>query len=260
VRSAECALGVDLPWSESGEAAVSWLDRDGWVSWELCEYPEGLLRLVGEARDVLVLLDIPLHGMASLGHEHFRPVDRALGRVGMPVRPSSSASDLGPRLAERLRREAGLAPERILEIYPYAIYKVLSYLAGAERAMPMDPEQYFPALGADFVTHFPLPYKRNSARGTRKEGMEALYGTLADPRIGVQYRRALPEPGSGLSLKRCADVYDSVLGAVLGLHLLRGSPWAVVKGTERRGSVALLADPWLSQRMDWHLCPSGKDV
>jgi predicted nuclease with RNAse H fold len=247
------ALGVDLPWSESGEAAVARVDAEGWATWDLCDYPEGLIQQVREESQALILLDIPIHGLANLGRAHFRPIDQALGKVGLAVRPSSSASHLGSRLAGRLREEAGLAPHQIVEIYPYAVYKVLSYLTSRRRARRLSEARYLPSLETDFISYYPIPYKRTSARGTRRQGMEALYRTLTDPDIGLRYRRALPLPGGALSLKRCADVYDSLLGAVLGFHLLRNSPWAVLKGTESRGNMALLADPWLAERIDYYL-------
>ena len=149
---------------------------------------------------------------------------------------------------------------RVLDIYPYAVYKVLAYLGerGALGRLGQE-EEVEPLLDDDFLSYFPIPYKHNgSPRGTRAQGMRDLYRVLTHPEVGLEFRSGLPAPDSGTySHKRMTDIYDAALGAVLGCPLLRKSPWGVVKGNREEGDIALLADPWLSARLDRHLAGSA---
>ncbi len=243
-----------MPWNATGEAAAATVDADGRLTWGLHAYPDGLIAMLQDCADAVILLDIPIHGLDKLQSSHFRPVDKALQSVGIPLRPSTGAQRLGLELKCRIATEAGVPPRGIREIYPYAVYKWLAYVR-ARDALPLLAHPHAkPLLREDFPRFFPLPYKRNSRRGTRREGMEALHSLLTDADLGLRFETPLPAPDSGVySLKRLSDVYDAVLGAVLGLHLLRNNEWAVVRGDQECGDMALLADTWLAARIDGFL-------
>jgi predicted nuclease with RNAse H fold len=244
------AVSVDLPWGASGEAAAVVVQPTGEARWSLVGYPEELLRFLGRQPSSLVLLDIPIYGLDKLGNGHFRPVDRALQSAGVPLLPSTGARQEGRELVQRLKEDVGIPVTRVREIYPYAVYKVLDYLRTRECLSALRHRKAKLLLEGDFIVHWPLPYKKRSHRGTRRQGMEALYQLLIHPDLGLTFGPSLPAPDSGESLKRLADVYDAALGGVLGLHFLRGSPWATVKGDTKHGDMALLADPWLNERLD----------
>ena len=248
------AISVDLPWGSRGEAAIVTVDQDGRAAWDFCEYPEGLIERLHGKTDALVLLDIPIYGLDRLVNRGFRRIDRALQCVGIPLRPSTGARTLGWELMRRMVAEAGVVTERVREIYPYAVYKVLDYLRHRRHLGSLAREQVGPLLNRDFLSHWPLPYKRSSWRGTRRQGMEALYRVLTQPDLRLDFWPPLPSPeGQKYGLKRTGDIYDAALGAVLGLHLLREDGWAVVKGDEEHGDMALLADSWLAGRIDHFL-------
>ena len=247
-------IAVDLNWKPQGEAAVVEVDTHGTATWGFYTFPEELVEYAATTPDSLVLLDIPIHGLDALHDHHFRPVDKALQSVGIPLRPSTSAGRLGIQLARRITSEAGVPSARVREIYPYAVYKVLHYLREHGALKFLARPGATPLLDRDFGAHWPLPYKRNSKRGTRRQGMRELYTLLTDGDIGLRFQTPLPTPdGGAYSQKRLTDVYDAALGAVLGLHLLRADGWAVVKGDTKSGDLALLADTWLAERIDGFL-------
>jgi predicted nuclease with RNAse H fold len=248
------AISVDLNWKPEGEAAVVEVDGEGRATWGFYTFPEELVDYTAKLPDSLVLLDIPIYGLDALGDSHFRPVDKALQSVGIPLRPSTSAGRLGIRLARRITSEAGVPASRVREIYPYAVYKWLAYLRDRGSLTSLTSHIAIPLLQNDFKIYWPLPYKRNSKRGTRRQGMEELYALLIDPDIGLQFQTPLPPPdGGAYSQKRLTDIYDAALGAVLGLHLLRADGWAVVLGDTESGDLALLADTWLAERLNSYL-------
>ena len=130
--------------------------EDGWVTWGLCDYPDGLIAVLGKLPCALVLLDIPIYGLEKLQGNHFRPIDNALLSVGISIRPTSSAKLFGPKLVDRIVAEAGVSPCRIQEIYPYAVYKWLAYVR-ALCAFPLpNHAQTATLLGDDFPSYFPL--------------------------------------------------------------------------------------------------------
>ena len=243
-----------MPWKATGEAAVAVVDVDGRLTWALHAYPDGLIATLQDYADAVILLDIPIYGLDKLQSSHFRPIDKALQSAGIPLRPSTGAQRLGLELKCRISSEAGVPPRNIREIYPYAVYKWLAYVRARDALPLLASPQAGPLLSEDFRPFFPIPYKRNSPTGTRREGMEALHSLLTDADLGLRFETPLPAPDSGAyNLKRLSDVYDAVLGAVLGLHLLRNDGWALVRGDQEYGDMALLADTWLTARIDGFL-------
>ena len=89
------AISVDLNWKPQGEAAVVEVDTEGKATWGFYKFPEELVEYAAKTPDSLVLLDIPIYGLDALHNSHFRPVDKALQSVGIPLRPSTSAGRVG---------------------------------------------------------------------------------------------------------------------------------------------------------------------
>ncbi|HLG28696.1 MAG TPA: hypothetical protein VI387_00680, partial [Candidatus Brocadiales bacterium] len=132
-------ISVDLNWNpnppQTDRIAVAVADENGNVRaviGELCD--SELLCFINEIhtkedKPSLILLDIPIEGCKNLkGPPFFRPVDLSLVRNGFPLLPSSKAGQRGSLLKKRIQAIAGKRT-RIYEIYPYAVYKFLSYLS-----------------------------------------------------------------------------------------------------------------------------------
>ncbi|HHT9125745.1 MAG TPA: hypothetical protein ACFYD6_07995 [Candidatus Brocadiia bacterium] len=165
-------ISVDLNWSPSKTAriAVAIADKNGnvrAVSGGLSD--NELLCLISEVHlkkstHSLILLDIPIEGCKYIGGGHFRPVDLALIRNGFPLLPSSNAGQRGRLLKKRIQTVAG-KNARIYEIYPYAVYKFLSYLSYKgilslfSRGTLQRPPTGHVLLDEQFLTFWPPKYK-----------------------------------------------------------------------------------------------------
>lgn len=150
----------------------------------------------------LILLDIPIEGCESLkGPPFFRPVDLALVRNGFPLLPSSKAGQRGSLLKKRIQTVTGKSAQ-IYEIYPYAVYKFLSYLShrgtlssplwvGAGPSACPDngqPQGVAPTyLDEQFLTFWPPKYKREYNKRMRVKNMRYLHSLLTNPQIGLVF-------------------------------------------------------------------------
>ncbi len=206
------------------------------------------------AREILlpgavVGLDIPIEGCA-VNDEAFRPVERALIKVGIPLLPSAQAGSFGSEIAARIKEAV---PDcRVVEVYPYAILRVLWSLlqAGEER-----PLQH---LLRDEVVHLldsrhwksrPPRYKRARGRERLAHALRRASGVLESSPYGRALDDLYDDPFVLLrrtDLDRVTDAFDALLGLVAVDLLCRTSPYAKVFSVPgHAGEVVGLADAWL---------------
>lgn len=267
-RRRQCAgaMVIDLGWSRKNwsRTAIAWSDqRTGRVKVDLLGPDDWIEDWV---RDLLIPggivgLDIPVDGCAGDGEEGaFRHVDRAMIKTGIPLLPSVRAGSFGREVAGRVQEAATAA--RVVEVYPYAVLRVLwsFYQAGIERPVhALRQGEWVPHLCPTSWKKRPPAYKRvkNRARMARllKDTVQILDGTW--------YGRALDgitdDPFSLMrrsELERMTDAFDALLGLVaLDAHC-RSSPYArsfSVPG--HQGAITGLSDPWLWDR--WLVAARG---
>lgn len=209
----------------------------------------------------LILLDIPIEGCESLkGPPFFRPVDLALVRNGFPLLPSSKAGQRGSLLKKRIQTVTGKSAQ-IYEIYPYAVYKFLSYLSHkdalhflcATRIPPNPPlikEGRGDLLDEHFCTFWPPKYKRERNKRIRVKNMRYVFSLLTNPQIGLDFSAPLQAPSISENLSILADKYDACLGTIVGIHLANKSPFAKIVGDKDSCEILLLADRWLAENLE----------
>ena len=139
------AISVDLPWSRhtrSRTAIAAWgagrvllvtesLEGDSLPNWIATHAAPG----------ALVVLDVPIDDCADLCRAvPRRRLDDGLSRAGIPILPSHVSGDLGASLRATITR---VRPDvRVLEIYPYAVLRVLWGLWTETRSVDLRPESY----------------------------------------------------------------------------------------------------------------------
>ena len=139
----------------------------------------------------------------------------------------------------------------VQEIYPYAIYKFLSYLERRQLLQHIDSGKFEWLLDKDFrsKSSWPPKYKRAKPREERLKAMRYLHSLLTHPAIGLRFSNPLEYPESSSNLARLADEYDACLGAIVGIHFANKSQYASIAGDSRWGSMLLLADQWLTEQL-----------
>jgi hypothetical protein len=201
------------------------------------------------ARGAVVLLDVPVEGCEALGaHRPRRPVDDVLARVGIPVLPSYTSGDVGPRLRGAL---LGARPDLgVHETYPYGVLRVLWGLWRESKAIDLDrPSRAELTSGAARWRTWPPRYKRAPVRSERILAMNSVARVIraCGPTYGVLVRRA-HAAATWSELARLADEYDAVLGLVAARAARARTPWswrAEVPGHD--GAVVGIAPPWLRE-------------
>ncbi len=251
-------ISVDLSWNPNGRRiAVAVADENGNVSsvmGKLCD--SELLCFINEIhtkedKPSLILLDIPIEGCKNLKEPpFFRRVDLALVRNGFPLLPSSKAGKRGSLLKKRILTATGKSA-KIYEIYPYAVYKFLSYLSYKcilslfSRGTLQHAPTGHVLLDDQFHTFWPPKYKRERNRRIRARNMEYVFSLLTHPQIGLAFNPPLQAPSISENLSILADKYDACLGVIVGIHLANKSPFAKIAGDKDSGEILLLADGWL---------------
>ncbi|MCL4369707.1 MAG: DUF429 domain-containing protein [Chloroflexi bacterium] len=238
--------GIDLNWADGGaRGALAVATEDGLEALHGRLTDPALLDLIAGDAPALVLLDIPIDGCTKLAGAHFRPVDRALSHTGLWPLPVSVAGRRGECLRQKV---LAVAPQaRVFEVYPFAVYKFLSYLVRKGRADALAAPDRRSLLGPDFRRYVPPKYKR----GCRAEKMRAA---LQDPCglrsvLALALGEAPPEADPVKGWDVLTDQYDACLAAVPGLLLARGSPYVCLAGTPDAGLILLLADDWLREAL-----------
>lgn len=247
-------ISIDLNWKpdppKAGRIAVTIADKEGYVYDVVGGLGDsGLLSCISgliteKNSPSIILLDIPIDGCKFHKGQHFRLVERALVSNGFPLLPSSKAGLRGSRLKKKILSAAGKRT-RVYEIYPYAVYKFISYL-GQKGALPMlSSMKASNLLDRQFRTYWPPKYKRERTKRMRVKCMKHVLALLKDPHIGLAFKQPLPAPSMSANLSALADRYDACLGAIAGIHLANKSPFAKIVGDESSGEILLLADEWL---------------
>jgi predicted nuclease with RNAse H fold len=255
-RRCSRAIVVDLGWSRTNwsRTAIAWSDaKSGRVKVDLLGPDDWIEDWV---KDLLlpggvVGLDIPVEGCETLGKgASFRLVDRAMIKAGIPLLPAVRAGSFGREVATRVRE---MVPDcRVVEVYPYAVLRVLwsLYQAGEERPIKaMKGSEWVTLLHERAWSQRPPSYKR--ARD-RKEMIKALKSitTLLN---GSPYGRALDDLTDDpfalmkrVDLVRMTDALDALLGLVALDEQVRCSPNAKVFSVPgHSGAIVGLADTWL---------------
>lgn len=249
-------ISVDLPWKEEikGRRALAIADLDGNVKMAPASNDDELLQLVlGAAEpESIILLDIPIDGCENLGGKHFRPVDKALARQGITILPTSKAKDRGKVLKGCIQRVTRGKRITVQEIYPYAIYKFLSYLKDKNLLQSLRVNKLDLLLDNKFRAYPPPKYKRERERVQRLKNVRYLYSILTDSSIGLNFSPPLHYPNVSYTLSglnELCDEYDAFLGAIVGICFANNNCYACIAGDSDSGSILLLADRWLSAQL-----------
>ena len=247
-------ISIDLPWNEDtkGRRTLAIADPDGNIEIALAADDNGLLELVRDTArpGSIVLLDIPIDGCDKLNGAHFRAIDTAVSHQALPALPASSAGSRGRSLRESLEKtRKGLG---VYEIYPYAIYKFLAYLKNRESLRYLATGEFDSLLNDSFRRFWPPKYKRETEKHKRVKNMQYLYSLLTDPILDLKFSAPLQRPDNSCTsgeLNRLCDEYDACLGAIVGIYFAGSSSYACLAGDSNSGSILLLADRWLSERL-----------
>lgn len=256
------AVAADLGWSAvSARTAVAVCAAGGSATLAAAgrgdeAIHEALVALPARSR-VLLLLDVPLAGLEQMGTSataRTRPVDRAMASAGIAALPAAMAGRRGPVLLDALVAAHGrrLARLDVRELYPYAVYRVLSYLEAYGRLDAlMAPGPALALLDDTFPRFRHARYKRRQPDAARRwEAITALHGLLCHPALDLRWS-GLTEPWQvrGRAEDILVDAYEAALGGVLGALALRGSPYAALAGDSSDGEMALITDVWLRERL-----------
>lgn len=246
-------VSVDLGWSEAtkGRNAAAFLTPTGRIRFDQ-SLPSEDSALSSFLRSLVpprapILLDIPIEGgdhLAATGRA-FREIDYALLRARISLYPSARAVGRGERLGRLL------GSHRVHETYPYAILRVLWALLKAgklSRAIGGSDEAL---LDESAWRIMPPRYKRGTQE-ERRRALEAVYGLLTSPDLGLPFDPELPRPVRGASLSALSDLYDACVGLLPAYLTLRNAGTHSLVGIAAGrggGAILLLADPWLRERM-----------
>jgi len=245
-------ISIDLPWKEDkkGHRTLAITDLYGNVKIAQASEDNELLQLVrntSEPRSI-ILIDIPIDGFDNLIGEHFRPIDLAIARQGIPALPASIAGKgRGKSLKGLLEKDKNRLI--VYEIYPYAIYKFLAYLQMKKSLQRLNLDKFDTLLDKGFRAFWPPKYKREKKREKRLGNMEYLYSLLMDTGIGLNFRMPLNCPEASSNLDRLGDEYDACLGAIAGVYFANNSSYACIAGDSKSGNILLLADQWLAAQL-----------
>lgn len=245
-------ISIDLPWNPAtkGRRYLAIAGPDRKIALLSARDDAGMTSLAREhARPpALVLMDISIRGIDRLNGQHFRPVDKALMRLGFPLLPSSTSGNRGKELSDLL--QPGTTDITVLETYPYATYKFLAFLREKGRLGEVRRNEFRALLDDDFIRYWPPKYKRESNRQKRRENLRYIYGLLRDVLTSLNYYADLPSPDGPPSLDNLGDVYDACLGLIPAILYTHGSPFGRLAGDPDSGMILVLADRWLSEKID----------
>jgi predicted nuclease with RNAse H fold len=213
-------ISIDLPWEEKtkDKRALALADTSRNIEVVGADDDDELIKIAQDnARPrSLVLLDVPIDGCENLGNGKYqRPIDRALLRQGISVLPSRQAGARGRELKARLRKE--IEEITVREIYPFAVYKFLTYLKPRESLHRLNLDGFDTLLDNGFRAHRPSRYKTERDKVPRLENMRYLHSLLTDPHLGLKFSSPLPRPDGSITrrgLNDLCDEYDDCLGAI----------------------------------------------
>lgn len=220
-------ISIDLGWSRTNldSTAAAWCEEGGRLLWTAPGDRTDILVFLERFRGkrALVLLDIPIYGTDGLNRQRpFRQLDRALMSFGIPLLPSYKAGDYGNGLAGQIRSE--FPDFEVVESYPYAILRFL-WAARHEPACLSGPLK--PVIDvSSFVRDWPPKYKRSRNKGERVRHMVSVLEILnlfLD--IGNTGELQPDDSIGSKQLNSLCDIYDALLGLVVGLEMTAGSQW-----------------------------------
>ena len=249
----EAVVSIDLGWSKKNlkRTAEAWCRAGGSVCWTQPGEPFEILSFLELFRGTrtLVLLDIPVHGTSLLSPSRpFRPLDRALASLGMPILPSCKAGNYGASLAEViLERFTGF---KVVESYPYA---VLRFLWAARREPSCLSGPLKPVVDVSgFMRDWPPKYKRSTVRIEWVRHMSSVLAVTVEFLDAGIPHELLPEVSMGAGrLNAMCDTYDALLGLVVGLQAAPGSTWFFPASLGDDGAmIPLLLDTNLREKWD----------
>jgi predicted nuclease with RNAse H fold len=250
------AVSIDVGWSRTNwkRTAIAWSNhKTGRVKVDLLEQNEWLEDWVRELvmPEGLVAINIPIQGCADLAmQDSFRPVDRGLIKVGIPLLPSAQAGTFGSEIADRIR--AAVPDCRVVEVYPYGVLRVLWSLQFVSDVRPvklMEAEDWEEYLNARAWKRNPPRYKRARKRLDMIRALKNAITVLDGSHYGRAFDEVCDDPLSLMTrseLLRMSDAFDVLLGLVaLDRHVNR-SPFARVYSVPgKTGEILGLGDVWL---------------
>lgn len=253
MKASADVISVDLPWESynDGRTAIAMnssesirIIPDIYGDIELLEQVSSFA-----AQGALVLLDIPITGCRGLSSKYpFRPFERKLLKIGVPVLPSFKARGRGNTLRTSLLKKR---PDLVVEeSYPYATLRVLWALH--LKHLKLFGAAFQDICLSDVWWNWPPRYKRDPLLESRRHAMEKVR-TLLVKTLGSNIPQLYSVPDfSGFSaLARIADQYDALLGLIAGIAMRCNSPWAwKAICLESGGSIVGIADEWLRTRFD----------
>lgn len=220
-------ISIDLGWSETNldSTAAAWCEENGKPLWTAPGDRTDILVFLKRfhGKRALVLLDIPIYGTDGLSRQRpFRQLDRALLAFGIPLLPSYKAGDYGDRIAGDIR--SGFPDFEVVESYPYA---VLRFLWAARHEPECLSRPLKPVVDvSSFARDWPPKYKRSRNKSERVRHMFSVLDTLNLFLDIGNTDELLPSDSMGSKqLDSLCDIYDALLGLVVGLEMASGSKW-----------------------------------
>lgn len=246
----DAVVSFDLGWSEANRVrtAAAWCLEGGVPQWtppdEEVEIITFLERFKGT--HTLVLLDIPIYGTEGLSKQRpWRPLDRRLQSLGVPLLPSYKAGDYGMRLAETIM---GRFPTiHVVESYPYAVLRFIwaIKLNNADLGSRLLPLVNVHSWWKDW----PPKYKRARTKGERVQCMQQVLDKLIlFMRIDGLEQLAPDELMNTSLLGNLTDVYDALLALVVGMKMAEGSPWVLEAKAGGPSMIPILTDSNLREK------------
>lgn len=230
-------MAVDLGWSaDTRRVAAAWCGLDGIVRWgcppvaghtELVRWLVEWAAATANPAHVRLGLDIPLSAPTT---GSYRPVELELKRLGLYPLPSHRAGPVGAALGARLAATGAFRPEQLVEVFPFAVYRVLDWLRHGHGSLSALAERRTPGPGwrEALRRHRHAKYK-HAAGEARRAALAGLADMLQDPALAWRLPLPLPRPGD-LPLDRLTDIYDALLALVPLWLGARGHPWARMLG------------------------------
>lgn len=245
-------ISVDLGWSPGnvGRTAVAWCRQQAAPQWTSAEETRDLLDFLRRfEEEALVLLDIPIKGTEDLGRERpFREMDRDLLSFGIPLLPSVKAGDYGLHLAEEISRE--LPNLTVVESYPYAVLRFLWAIRNNPACLTGKLQAVVEC--GDFTREWPPKYKRARRKADRIVFMNQVQQLLGHFLELGEAEDLVPSQGMKRSeLNLLCDIYDALLGLIVGQAMAEGSPWFFPAAEQHsQAMIPLLLDLNLRERYE----------
>ena len=207
-------ISVDVGWKTGTKrnAVVVSDHRGNVLHWDFRCGDEEILDVVQQyaMNGTRVLLDIPVEGCEGLGKaQPFRPIDYALLKNRISLYPSVRAGMRGASLKQQVTDRCAGRDVVVLEIYPYALYKFLSFLEKYGKLTELSGGEPALLLDRDFKAFRTCKYK-NVKSHEQHSALRYLKSLLEQPALGLRFgERSLPPVVPPLAY--LTDLYDAGL-------------------------------------------------